>query len=158
MCRGLIFPPRETARRWEWPMLVGEWGAYGKHTGTLAAARDVVRLFERLLCSDTYWAYEPEIENTDCFPALWRPYPERVAGALESYHYDPKSWSFECSWLKTPPYRPIIYLPGYLGFDGTDHARRLILTPAGEQVDAQAGGLWLHIPHRAGGHEELKMG
>lgn len=140
----------ETARRWDWPMLVGEWGAYGMLPGTLAVARDVVRLFERNLCSDTYWAYEPRIETADCFPALWRPYPERVAGRLENYHYDPKSWSFECTWLEdaaiTAP--SVIYLPGWLGFDGTSHdSRKPSLSPEGEyQIDAQAGGVWLHIP------------
>ena len=140
----------ETARRWDWPMLVGEWGAYGLMPGTLPAARDVVGVFERLLCSDTYWAYEPGIESANSFPALWRPYPERVAGKLESYHYDPQEWSFECTWQEDPAITApsIIYLPGWLGFDGTDHSsRKLAITPAGEyQIESQAGGIWLRIP------------
>jgi endoglycosylceramidase len=140
----------ETARRWEWPMLVGEWGAYGRRSGTLSAARQVVSVFERILCSDTYWAFEPAIENADCFPALWRPYPERIAGVLESYHYDPAGWSFECTWQEDPAITApsVLYLPGWLGFDGTDHAsRKPALTPAGEyEIDAQAGGLWMYIP------------
>ena len=140
----------ETARRWDWPMLVGEWGAYGKMPGTLPAARDVVGVFERLLCSDTYWAYEPEIESANSFPALWRPYPERIAGRLESYRYDPQGWSFECTWQEDPAITApsIIYLPGWLGFDGTDHSsRKLALTPAGDyQIESQAGGIWLRIP------------
>jgi hypothetical protein len=109
-----------------------------------------VRVFERLLCSDTYWAYEPAIEMADSFPAIWRPYPERVAGRLESYHYDPKSWSFECTWLEDPALNipSVIYLPGWLGYDGTDHdSRKPVLTPGGEyQIEAHAGGIWLHIP------------
>jgi len=140
----------ETAQRWDWPMLVGEWGAYGMQPGTLSSARDVVRIYERLLCSDTYWAYEPTIEMADCFPAIWRPYPERVAGRLESYHYDPQNWSFECTWLEDPaiPYPSVIYLPGWLGYDGTDHdSRKPALIPDGKyQIEAHAGGIWLHIP------------
>ena len=42
----------------EWPMLVGEWGAYGRQPGTLTAARAISGIFEKLLCSDTYWAYD----------------------------------------------------------------------------------------------------
>jgi endoglycosylceramidase len=120
----------ETARRLGMPMLVGEWGAYGRHAGTLPAAWQVVRQFERALCSDTYWAYEPGIQGFPCFQALQRPYPERVAGTLLGYHYDPQTGVLECRWqedgLVAAPSR--VYLPGWLAWD----KRAIKLTPAGE--------------------------
>jgi endoglycosylceramidase len=148
---ALIFSRHaETAQRWGWPMVVGEWGAYDMLPGTLPAARDVVRVLERILCSDIYWTYEPNFDMADSFPALWRPYPERVAGRLESYGYDPRNWSFECAWQEDPVTTApsIIYLPGWLGFDGTSHdTRKPIITPSGDyQIHTHAGGVWLHIP------------
>jgi endoglycosylceramidase len=109
----------ETARRLGMPMLVGEWGAYGDWPATLPAADSVARIFERLLCSDTYWEYAPGLEEAACFRALSRPYPERVAGTLEAYSYDPVGKRFECSWTESPGVEEptIIYLPGWFGFD-----------------------------------------
>ncbi len=128
-------------------MLVGEWGAFGSHVGTLPAARDVVRIFERLLCSDTYWAYEPGIENADCFQALSRPYPDRIAGELDNYRHDPLSRTFECTWTENPTLTDpsVVYLPGWFGFD-PDRVR--IRPPEQQLVHVTNGseGTWLHIP------------
>lgn len=137
----------ETARRRNWPMLVGEWGAFGDLPGTLPAAQQVGRLFEHLLCSDTYWAYQPGLAEFACFPALWRPYPERIAGVLEEYRFDPQSAAFECAWQEDPAVSApgVIYLPAHLG---TAH-RRVVLEPFGEGFNlhpAGSAGAWLHIP------------
>jgi endoglycosylceramidase len=109
----------ETARRLEMPLLVGEWGAYGRHADTLPAAWHVVRQFEEALCSETYWAYEPGIEGFCCFPALQRPYPERVAGRLLDYHCDPQRLTFECAWQEegrvSAPSR--VYLPDWFSWN-----------------------------------------
>jgi endoglycosylceramidase len=135
----------ETARKHAWPMLVGEWGAYGFWPDTLPAARGVVRLFEQLLCSDTYWAYQPGLEQAACFPALSRPYPERVAGTLEAYSYDPDAHRFTCTWAENPAINDptVIYLPAWLDFDPA----QLSLKPSGEyRVETSpSGGIWLHI-------------
>jgi endoglycosylceramidase len=108
----------ETARRLGLPMLVGEWGAYGAWPGTLPAADSVARIFERLQCSDTYWEYSPGIDEAACFPALSRPYPERVAGTLEAYSFDPACQRFDCSWTESPGIEAptVVYLPGWFGF------------------------------------------
>jgi endoglycosylceramidase len=123
----------ETAQQLKMPMLVGEWGAYGRHENTLPAAWHVVRQFEKALCSDTYWAYEPGIEGFPCFQALQRPYPERVAGRLLAYHYDPDNAAFECTWREegqiTASSR--IYLPDWFSWD----ERAVGLTPAGRGFD-----------------------
>jgi endoglycosylceramidase len=112
----------DTARRLGMPMLVGEWGAYGRHPNTLPATWQVVRQFEKLLCSDTYWAYEPGIEHFPCFQAIQRPYPERVAGTLREYHYDPQDGIFACTWTEggqiAAPSR--FYLPDWFSLEGRE--------------------------------------
>jgi len=109
----------ETAKRLNMPMLVGEWGAYGLRTETLPAAQEVVRLFEKLLCSDTYWDYSKNIFQTDHFKALNRPYPQRVSGALKEYSFDPDTGLFTCIWIEekaliSPTF---IYIPAWLKVD-----------------------------------------
>jgi endoglycosylceramidase len=139
----------ETAQRLKMPMLVGEWGAYGRHDGTLPAAWQVVHQFEKALCSDTYWAYEPGIEAFPCFQALQRPYPERVAGTLLHYHYDPQTGALECTWREdeqvAAPSR--IYLPDWLAWD--EHSVQL--TPAGQgfevaKTSPDSKSVYLTIP------------
>ena len=117
---ALIFSRHgETAQRLGMPMLVGEWGAYGRHPNTLPASWHVVHQFEKGLCSDTYWAYEHGIEQFPCFQAIQRPFPERVAGTLLSYRTDPRNGVFECTWTEggqiVAPSR--IYLPDWFTVD-----------------------------------------
>lgn len=57
----------------------------------------ILRDLERLLCSETFWAYFPGIEKAPSFAAIQRPYPERVAGQLLSYRYDPAADQFTCA-------------------------------------------------------------
>jgi len=139
----------ETARHLGMPMLIGEWGAYGCHPGTLSAGWHVVHQFEKLVCSETYWAYEPGIEHFPCFQMLQRPYPERVAGTLESYHYNPESGVFTCTWHEdgeiTAPSR--IYLPDWVTFDDDS----LKLAPVADSIkivetSSNSGNRYLEIP------------
>jgi endoglycosylceramidase len=136
----------ETARRLGMPMLVGEWGAYGSWPGTLPAARAVAQCFERLLCSDAYWDFRPGLEKAPCFPALSRPYPERTAGVLEAYAYDPAENRFACSWTEDPAIDASteVYLPSWLGFDPS----HLSLFPSGgfQVEELGRGAVRLCIP------------
>ena len=136
----------ETARKWNWPALVGEWGAFDFRPGTLPAARMNVREIEKRLFSETYWCYQPGLEQAECFLALHRPYPERVAGFLEQYQYDPVTGVFTCSWREDPSVKAasVIYLPNWFDFD----PHKLELSPLGEappEIINQPNGLWLHI-------------
>jgi endoglycosylceramidase len=135
----------ETSHKGAWPALVGEWGAYGFHENTLPAAWLNVRQLEQRLFSDTYWAYETGIERSPIFPALSRPYPERVAGTLESYAYDPAAGCFTCAWQEDAAvsFPTIIYLPDWFDFDPAN----LTLTPSGQyRVETSpSGGTWLLI-------------
>ncbi len=126
----------QTAQRWGWPMLVGEWGAYGRQIGTLPAAREIGSIFENLLCSDTYWAYEKDFASFPCFQAINRPYPERVAGVLESYRHNPQAKTFECAWLEDPAVRAPsqVYIPDWLDPD----PQRIHIEPAGSGYQVRA--------------------
>ena len=109
----------ETAGRLRMPMLVGEWGAYGFHASTLAAAQAVTRQLEKYLCSDTYWDYAKGIGHSDHFQAINRPYPQKIAGTLISYRFDPAGKIFECQWreqkgISAPT---TIYFPAWFSFD-----------------------------------------
>jgi endoglycosylceramidase len=139
----------DTAARLGMPLLVGEWGAYGNVQGTLEVARDVVRQFEALLCSETYWDYQPGIEGFPCFRALHRPYPERVAGILTGYRYDPERDEFTCSWHEpeTGGAPTLVYLPDWFWRSG----RHVELAPPGdgfaaEPVHGGSGNMLLSLP------------
>ena len=145
------------AKQLNMPMLVGEWGAYGK-SNALQAARVVVHQFENLLCSETYWTYEKDIDTYEIFPALKRPYPEITAGSLKQYHFDTKMNRFECVWVEdkdiTEPgkiYIPygmllsmddVILSPWYKGFTieplSSDSKNAfLIIQPTGKSIKRQ---------------------
>jgi endoglycosylceramidase len=136
----------ETANRLGLPMLVGEWGAFDSHiSGTLPAAWAVSRMFERLLCGDTYWHFTSDLDQQPPFQAISRPYPERVAGELVSYHFSPQAGAFECIWNEDPavsaPSR--VYLPAWF----QPQSRQIHVEPAGEFRTIPAGmGVWLEIP------------
>jgi endoglycosylceramidase len=136
----------ETARKWGWPMLVGEWGAYGFKPDTLPAAQLTIQQIEQQRCSETYWTYEPGIEQAACFPAVHRPYPERVAGILDHYHYEPKTGIFECTWTEDPAITAptVIYLPDWLEYD----PQKSELNPTGyrpSEINEQSAGCWIQI-------------
>ena len=63
----------EFAARHSLPMLVGEWGAYADHEHSVETARFTTRLFDRLGCGDTFWAYGRGFEKSPLLPALARP-------------------------------------------------------------------------------------
>jgi endoglycosylceramidase len=137
----------QTSLRWKWPMLVGEWGAYGTQPGTLTAARAISGIFEKLLCSDTYWAYEKDFAAFPCFPAISRPYPERIAGILENYNHDPQAKTFDCAWREDPAVTApsLVYLPDWLEPD----PQRVQVEPDGAGFSFEAdnpGGVWLQVP------------
>lgn len=139
----------ETAERLGMPMLVGEWGAYGRNPGTLPAAWHVVHQFEKLLCSETYWAYEPGMERFPCFQAIHRPYPERVAGTLLGYHYDPTTGVLSSTWEEDGhiPAPSRLYLPDWFGFDA--HKFELTPTASGFEIAEThpgSGNTYLIVP------------
>lgn len=115
---NLIFARHaETSKRLNIPTLIGEWGAFYGHPGTLPAAKMVVRQLEKHLFSDTYWSYgsNKEINEAVYFPVLSRPYPSAISGNLIEYQTDLEKHEFHCIWEENPslnvPSR--IYIPSH---------------------------------------------
>ncbi len=120
----------ETAQRLNMPILVGEWGAYGGAGKEIVpAAWAVVHEFEKLLCGDTYWEFGRYVYDAAYFEVLCRPIPQRIAGTLLSYHYDPETKRFSCRWREDPdvtaPTR--VYLPRH----ARPESERIAVAPEG---------------------------
>jgi endoglycosylceramidase len=109
------------------PMLLGEWGNLSNSDSIydddpVPSAHAISRLLEARLASDTYWYLEGVIEEATYFPAVQRPYPMAVAGAIQRYAFDPVTGEFECVWAEPPDvsaptllYVPRVHYPG--GYD-----------------------------------------
>lgn len=91
---------KETQQRLGIPMLIGEWGAFGRNMGVKDVAIFIIKLIEELKCGETYWDYSGymEIENSEYFDAIKRPYPMRIVGDLAYYKFDRGKNLFECEW------------------------------------------------------------
>ncbi|MEN8120464.1 MAG: cellulase family glycosylhydrolase [Bacteroidota bacterium] len=105
----------ESGKRMNVPVLIGEWGALGGESpGLTELAQTNLRIFEKYLFSNTYWAYYLGSEKYSYFKkAVIRPYPAFISGELISYNYDIESGIFTCKWneksnIKAPTK---IYIP-----------------------------------------------
>ena len=89
-----------SGQRMNIPVLIGEWGALGGESpGRLGLAHKNLRLFERFLFNNTYWAYHQGTEKYSYFKyGVVRPYPYVIAGSLNGYGYEPESGKLTCSW------------------------------------------------------------
>jgi endoglycosylceramidase len=126
----------ETAKRLAMPMLIGEWGAFGNAgEAIIPSARFVVTQFEKLLCSDTYWNFGRNLQDTSYFHVLNRAIPVQIAGTLTSYRNDFEAGTFSCTWKEDPaitqPSR--IYVPARL-FKGPEGVK---LTPEGSKFTVE---------------------
>lgn len=70
----------ETADRLGVPVVVGEWGAFGRHEGITRHAEVQLDLFDRRAWSWFYWCWEPGFATTQAAEQLRRPRPRAVAG------------------------------------------------------------------------------
>ena len=113
---------KETSEKLNMPILVGEWGAYYRHSSVLPVARQVVKQFENLLCSDMYWDYWKGLEHSDFFKAIKRPYPEKISGNIKSYKFDSDTGVFKLVWEEDPEIKvpSQIYIPDWYLFDIDD--------------------------------------
>jgi endoglycosylceramidase len=147
----------ETAARLAMPALVGEWGAYDRHPGTLAPAQHVVHQFERLLFSETYWAYLPGTQEMPCFQAINRPYPARISGRLIHYSHEPSTRTFTCQWMEDPAVGApsTVFVPEWFDFESL----LVQLEPPGNiKVQPTGAGCFLEItPLADSGARRLHM-
>lgn len=153
-----IFSQHEKARaRLATPMLVGEWGAFRRSAAAFSAAYAVQTILERLLASDTYWHYLPDLAQYDFFRAIQRGYPRAVVGRIHSYRYDPGRHEFAMKWAEPKDARgeSVIYFPDVVGLDrGAIH-----FVPAGgtatvEVIEGSRAG-FVHIP--AGRRQQMRQ-
>jgi endoglycosylceramidase len=90
----------ETSKRLNMPVLLGEWGAFhSKSSKMVETASHAIGLVEKLLFSNTYWAYYKDIDQYPYFNlSIVRPYPSEISGSLVSYNFDMKTGILECAW------------------------------------------------------------
>ena len=90
----------ETSKRLNMPVLLGEWGAFhSKSSKMVETASHAIGLVEKLLFSNTYWAYYKDIDQYPYFNlSIIRPYPSEISGSLVSYNFDMKTGIFKCAW------------------------------------------------------------
>lgn len=70
--RLILSNHNEKSRDLDWPILIGEWGAFYLDGGAVGSARFIVSEFDRLNSSDTYWSYERELAHSALLPVLAR--------------------------------------------------------------------------------------
>lgn len=150
----------QTQERLDMPMLIGEWGAYYEAVQAGEASVFIQRLFEQMLCSDTYWCYEgPHIENYSYFQSICRGYPMAVAGGIVRYQYQTVDCLYAMEWeedvrVDAPT---VVYLPNIVDLPEAS----IQLMPVGSSYrivrmeNTNAG--FLYIPGGIGGHRHLKI-
>ena len=70
----------ETAERLGVPVIVGEWGAFGRHEGIAGHAAVQLEMFDEWAWSWFYWCWEPGFAASEAAQVLRRPRPRAVAG------------------------------------------------------------------------------
>lgn len=103
----------ETRKRLNMPMLIGEWGAFYETNNTAHVSLYIQRLIEAYLCSDTYWSYVPNMDQSLSFLGVQRGFPIAVAGKLLQYRYEHHVKTFQMKWDESPNIGAptVIYLP-----------------------------------------------
>ena len=96
--KKLFADKRETQKRLEMPVLVGEWGAFPSKDFTNDLIDHMNEILEQYLWNSAYWQYIPGMEKDKNFSALRRAYPAVTDGKLISYHYDRQEESLKVSW------------------------------------------------------------
>lgn len=102
---------REVQLKAEVPVVLGEWGAYFQDPETRRISQVHVAYFEKYLWSHTYWSYYEGYFNSPTADVLNRPYPQRIAGKLQSYHYDYATKTFSLNYFAAEKGLSKIYLP-----------------------------------------------
>lgn len=86
------------AKRLNVPHIYGEWGAFYMNEKCVAPAFEISQIFEKQLCSNTYWHYNSNLESSALYKVLNKPYPVSIPGALKSYSSNFKNSSATFKW------------------------------------------------------------
>lgn len=81
----------EEAMRLDAPVFLGEWGAIRSEVvNSRQYVADQMELIEQFQWSSAWWDYDsPALEQEIFFDLLARPYPQKVAGGIHNYAFDP---------------------------------------------------------------------
>nr|AGS50304.1 hypothetical protein [uncultured bacterium Ele45G2]AIF26554.1 hypothetical protein [uncultured bacterium fosmid pJB45G2] len=93
------------------PVIVGEWGNFPSGDYTDGLIRHMTGILEEYLWSSTYHQYVDGMENDQNYRSLERGYPVRIAGSLNSYHYDYEKKKLTAKWEAKKNGKTIIYMP-----------------------------------------------
>ncbi len=129
----VIFNRHErTRQRLKMPMVIGEWGAFYQSDSCAHVSLYIQRLLEALLCGDTYWHYEKDMDQSTAFLGVQRGYPMAVAGELLTYRYEHIVRAFHMSWSESDKLTQptIIYLPSVKDI-------QITLTPIGSEYEVE---------------------
>lgn len=151
----------ETRQRLQMPLLVGEWGAFYGSGDTGHVSLHIQRQLEKLLCSDAYWDYTPDMDRSPSFLGVRRGYPMAVAGKLKQYRYEHALGSFSMRWEEAGESEAptIIYLPDIRHVaPGT-----VTLQPEGERytvqpIEGSSAGYMLIPPVQRGNRSLIIVG
>lgn len=71
-----------TQERWDVPVVVGEWGAFGRYRGVRDHGEHLLAEFGRRGWSSMYWTWEEEFAGTEAATLLDRPHARALAGTF----------------------------------------------------------------------------
>jgi endoglycosylceramidase len=94
------------ARRFETPMMVGEFGLNENQPGALDFLYEVLAMYDKITSGWFYWSYDrgswglqnkngEELRKAD---VLVRPYPRKIAGIQPNFHWQPEQRTFSLSY------------------------------------------------------------
>jgi endoglycosylceramidase len=103
---------RSEIRHMGTPLLIGEFGAGPEFGNYLQNLEETVEMADRVTSGWTYWSHDPgsswsildgaHQEVAERADVLVRAYPQRVAGTIGAYSYDPQQRSFDLTWTDEP--------------------------------------------------------
>lgn len=138
---------RESQLELNLPVIVGEWGNFPSGNYTNGLIEHMTGILERYLWSSTYHQYCLGMEKDPNYASLERGYPMRIAGSLQSYHYDYQKRKFAICWEAEAGGAVVVYFPDVTNIAPKD----IVLTGAAkvsvEGFEGAQGGLIVIIPH-----------
>lgn len=138
-------------RQWNVPILVGEYGIEMQRSDAPAYIDNLYSVFDELHLSGTIWEasmsptlwngrdknlFNPDGSTRPGTRAVDRPYPRAVAGAIDTFSFDPETSRFELTFQEDPSINAPteIYLPEKV----YGASARVTLEPEGEyEIDEQ---------------------
>ena len=104
---------KRVQERLDFPVVFGEWGAHGRYEEGLLHIEYILNYFDANKWSHTYYCWQDDIINYPVMKVLSRPYPQAIAGEINSYGYDFRSKVFTLSWSETIVIEApsVIYIP-----------------------------------------------